>query len=217
MPFYPGGMRRPVFIAQHGRRPHGILGRLIAGIMACETAGDNDRAIAFLELAATDRVLDVGAGHGRTLTKIAAHTTRGCATGLDDSDVMVAMARRRNKRQIKKGRVEVRAGRSDAMPFADQSFDKALSVHTIYFWTPAGPHLVEIARVLKPGGRFVLGFRPSDDHDLSRQFPAEIYHFRTTQEVRELVTVAGFSVEKIERAAGAAAPMAWLVATRQRT
>ena len=41
-------MKRPIFIARQSARPSGLLGRLIAGIMARETADLNEHAIRLL-------------------------------------------------------------------------------------------------------------------------------------------------------------------------
>ena len=42
-------------------------------------------------------------------------------------------------------------------------FDKVYTVHTLYFWPQPLNYAREIARVSKPGGRFVLGFRTGGD------------------------------------------------------
>src|SRR5438552_513133 len=54
--------RRPVFIARQGRRPSGLLGQIVARVMAHETARDNAKAIDLLDVQPTDRVLDIGTG-----------------------------------------------------------------------------------------------------------------------------------------------------------
>ncbi len=46
-----------------------------------------------------------------------------------------------------------------ALPFPDASFDIVLSVNTIYFWPDPAKVLAEMSRILKPGGRVVLGYR----------------------------------------------------------
>jgi hypothetical protein len=60
-------MKRPVFIARQSARPSGLVGKVIGSIMARETARLNDQAVNLLAPAPTDRVLEIGFGHGRTI------------------------------------------------------------------------------------------------------------------------------------------------------
>ena len=71
-------MRRPEFIARQSGCPGGLLGRLIGSIMATETAAANDAVVAALALQPTDRVLEIGLGHGRTLDRVGRLLTAGC-------------------------------------------------------------------------------------------------------------------------------------------
>lgn len=207
-------MQSPAFIAQQARRPHGLLGAIIARVMAHETAADNKRAIGLLGLKPTDRVLDVGTGHGRSLRLIASLTPEGMTVGIDRSEVALRIATRSQCDLIRAGRVRVEHGFSDALHFADASFDKALSMHTLYFWDPAAPHLAEIARVLKPHGKFVLGFRSAEDPETTRKFPPGVYTFRTTLEVEALLQRAGFRVCRMQRRDTPGDAMVWIVARR---
>ena len=134
-------MRRPHFIAAQSRCPSGWLGWLIGSLMARETAAANDAVLAVLDLVETDRVLDVGFGHGRTVEQAAAAATRGRVAGIDLSEEMLRLASRRCRRLVAEGRVELRRGDAAALPYPAQAFDKVLSVHTLYFW-PDAPAVV---------------------------------------------------------------------------
>lgn len=82
--------------------------------------------------------------------------------GVDISDVMVEQARTRNADAIAAARVELHQGSADRLPFADDSFDNALSINSIHIWSDPAEGLREIHRVLRPNGRLVLGFvRPA--------------------------------------------------------
>jgi SAM-dependent methyltransferase len=186
-------MRRPDFIAHQARHPTGLLGRLIARVMESETAEVNRRAAGLLSPRSQDQVLDIGTGHGRTLALLAASADQGQVVGIDHSPVMCARAARNNRTLIARDRVRIEQASSKALPFGTGTFDAALSVHTIYFWDPAEPHLAEIARVLRPGGRFVLAFRPAGAPG-TEQFPAPVYRFRSAAEVTALLGRAGFEV-----------------------
>ena len=69
-------MRRPQFIAEHARNARGILGRLIAFIMARETWSQNLRVMDALGIDGADQILDVGCGHGRSLMELATRAPR---------------------------------------------------------------------------------------------------------------------------------------------
>jgi ubiquinone/menaquinone biosynthesis C-methylase UbiE len=161
--------------------------------MARETAEPNRRAIEALGVREGDRILDVGCGPGTALTKLAAAAPAGHVAGVDPSPLMISVAQRRNEPLIRSGRVSLTEASATALPFPDQSFDKALCVHVIYFWDDLGPSFREIVRVLKPGGRIALLFRSSDDARSVRSFPTSIYRFRTQNEVEVALAAAGFA------------------------
>lgn len=186
-------MRRPEFIARQSRHPTGMFGWIIGNIMSHETAALNARVLDVLELDPTDRVLEVGFGHGRSVEAAAAIVTNGFVAGIDVSETMARMARRRCRRLIGQGRVQLEVGDSSQLPFSDQSFDKAYSVHTIYFWGDPAPHVREIHRVLKPGGRLAIGLRPPGAESGASDFPDSIYTFYETAAVRELLIQCGFT------------------------
>lgn len=187
-------MRKPRFIAEQGRKPSGLLGQIVARVMAKETADENEFALKLLQLQPEDAVLEVGCGHGDTLAKAANAVSRGLLCGIDFSPVMHGHAMRRHRRLVAEKRIEFRLGSSDRLPFEAQSFDKVLAVHTIYFWNAPLDHLAEARRVLKPEGRFVLGFRPAEDAGFRATYPSEVYHIRPEAEVAQLATDAGFEV-----------------------
>ncbi len=74
-------MRRPEFIARQSRCPTGVLGLLIARVMAKETAEANTYLLSLVELRPTDHVLEIGFGHGRTTERAAGAVTQGFVTG----------------------------------------------------------------------------------------------------------------------------------------
>jgi ubiquinone/menaquinone biosynthesis C-methylase UbiE len=194
-------MRRPEIIAKHGGMPVGWLGRVVAFIMERETTVINQHAIALLDVGEGETVLDVGTGNGISLRHLASRVGEGTVVGVDHSPVMCGRAAKNNKALITEGRVKVKCTRSDDLPFETGYFDSALSVHTLYFWDPAEPHLEEIARVLRPGGKFVLVFRPNSDPATS-DFPTSVYTFRSIEEIERLVSSCGFENVRFEKGPG---------------
>jgi ubiquinone/menaquinone biosynthesis C-methylase UbiE len=184
-------MRRPEFIARQAARPAGLLGRLLVRVMAGETVGFNREVLAVVAPAPGERILEVGFGHGRTLAEAAGGAPSTTFAGIDVSADALRVAQGRCRKLIDVGRVELRVGEGASLPWSDAAFDKVYSVHTLYFWADPQQELRELARVLKPRGLLILGFRvPSDPARSS--FPGSIYHFRSADEVEVLLQSAGY-------------------------
>jgi ubiquinone/menaquinone biosynthesis C-methylase UbiE len=187
-------MRRPHFIAEHARNARGLLGRLIAFIMARETWRQNLRVMDALRIEQGDHILDVGCGHGRSLTELAARAPRGRIIGVDPSELMVEIATQRSRSLIEAARVDVVLSGVESLPFPDDVFDKAQCVHVLYFWKDIERSLREIARVLKPGGCLGLLFRTNADLKAIASFPPEIYRFPALDDVASALERAGMDV-----------------------
>jgi len=141
-------------------RPQGLLGRVGGIIMARTNQRCAAWVIALLAIQPHDRVLEVGFGPGVGIQLLARSASAGYVAGVDVSAAMVAQATTRNAHAIARGRVDVRHGAVERLPFADETFDKALAINSMQVWTDAGAGLREMWRVLKTGGRIALGFTP---------------------------------------------------------
>jgi ubiquinone/menaquinone biosynthesis C-methylase UbiE len=99
------------------------------------------------------RVLDVGTGDGNYAIEAA---SRGAvATGIDlEQDLLAAARVRATGRGFD---VTFRQGRVERLPFDDASFDVVTAVTVLCFVPDPEGAVREMARVLVPGGRLVLG------------------------------------------------------------
>jgi arsenite methyltransferase len=118
-----------------------------------------------LDLQGTERVLDLGCGHGLLLIGAAKRLTSGRAHGLDlwaqaDQASNSQEATMENARlEGVAGKIEIHSGDMRKMPFPDCHFDAAVSswaIHNIYDQAERETALAEIARVLKPGGKLAI-------------------------------------------------------------
>lgn len=114
------------------------------------------QAVARLEragLSLGDRVLDFGCGAGRLCDALASHAAE--VVGVDIAESMVEEARRINRHPDRVSFVHY-DGR--VLPFADASFDSVVSLISIQHSPPEVQLacLVELLRVVRPGGALVL-------------------------------------------------------------
>ncbi|MEN8181643.1 MAG: class I SAM-dependent methyltransferase [Myxococcota bacterium] len=185
-------MAKSELIARQSAHPTGLLGHVVARVMALDTARANRRVLEVLEPKPGERVLELGCGHGRTLGRVARLVAPGLAAGVDPSEVMRGIARSRNRSWIEAGTARVEAGDSANVPWPDGSFDKVFSVHTLYFWPDLGAGLREIRRVLREDGELLLAFHPKENAEITRSLPASVYSLRSRGEVEAELERSGF-------------------------
>ncbi len=127
-----------------------------AAYIAFQDANDRNRTMlldpVMLDLCGDvrgQRMLDVGCGEGRFCRMLA---ERGATvTGIDPMAEMIAASRARGGRSDN----YILAG-AETLPFADASFDLAVSYITLVDIFDYASAIREAARVLRPGGRFVV-------------------------------------------------------------
>lgn len=185
-------MRRPAFLARQAGYPAGLIGRLVLGVMARETARFNAEVLDVLAPRDGERVLELGYGHGRTLADAAARAPGARLSGIDVAPAAARVAARRCRALIAAGRVDVQTGDGATLPWNTGTFDAAFAVHALYFWPDPAGQLGELRRVLRAGGRLVLGFRERSDDAVAR-FPAPTYRFYAAEELAALLAAADFS------------------------
>jgi ubiquinone/menaquinone biosynthesis C-methylase UbiE len=150
-------------------------------------------------------LLDVGCGDGALAAVLARRGAQ--VTGLDSDPLMVAAARRRAEREAIP--LTIVEGKGEALPFHRDAFDVTLAVTSLCFIQDVRQAIAEMARVLKPGGRLVIGeLGRWSLWAMKRRIRGWLgnatWHaaaFRTAAELRSLVEAAGLEVTSIRGAA----------------
>ncbi len=190
---------KPEWIARQSSHPKGLVGEVVARVMAWDTRTANAFAREALPIEPGDTVLEIGCGHGTGLKALTDEGIAGRIVGVDPSGVMVRLASRKNRGGITRGNVEIRQATAAHLPFPSGSFDHTIAVHVLYFWSEPRLELGEIRRVLRPGGTLVLGFKP-DSEAARAQLPPKVYTLRSVPEAEKLLGEAGFAVGEVTEA-----------------
>ncbi len=157
-----------------------------------------------LDPLAGETIIDVGCGDGQMTRQIADHGAR--VIGLDSEAHQIAAARAATQDERTKAHYVI--GDARALPVRTCEVHGIAAVTVLCFVDDINAAMVEMARVLRPGGRLIIG-------DLGRWSPwAAIRrvrgwrghpvwraaHFRTAEELRGAARAAGLTIETVQGA-----------------
>jgi len=140
--------------------PRGWRGWIAGQLMARNNKERSLWVLSLLALRPEDRVLEIGFGPGVDIRRVAKRVPKGFVAGIDQSEVMLREATRRNREATGTGRVELRQGTASRLPFDSDSFDLAFAINVAQHWDSTQEATSEIRRVLRPGGRVALAVQP---------------------------------------------------------
>ncbi len=146
------------------------------------------------------RVLDVGAGTGLLLARLAARLPDASLTGVDLAHGMASTARGRCHRAA------LAQGDAEALPFRAGAFDLVLSTSTFQWLPSLGRAFGEAARVLRPGGVLAVALfggatlfelRAAWRDALPSGAADRTHDFHRTEDVAAAVRGAGLELEEL--------------------
>lgn len=144
------------FIDNQYKSPKGILGTYFGEKMVWQHKPETIWTIELMDVQQGDHVLELGCGAGYALKLILEQDSVSKVAGVDLSSAVIRSATIRNKKAVQNKKATLVQADVVDLPFADAQFEKAFSIHSIYFWEDLAAAIAEIYRVLKPGGRCVL-------------------------------------------------------------
>jgi ubiquinone biosynthesis O-methyltransferase len=184
----------PTAYAQWRRSEIGAVTEELERTLILELLGDlNGRA-----------VLDIGCGDGTFAIELA---KRGAVVvGIDSSPTMIDAARMLTRQQ--NADVEFQVASADQLPFSAERFDIVTAITILCFVEDATPVFRGIGRVLRPGGRLVIGeLGKWSTWAMARRMRAWLGsrlwqhgYFRTAGGLRSLALQAGLIVQQIRGA-----------------
>jgi ubiquinone/menaquinone biosynthesis C-methylase UbiE len=185
------------YIARQFSRPTGVLGRVIGRGMVRHNEREARWTVDLLGIEPDARVLEIGFGPGVAIQYAAKRATRGHVSGIDCSEAMLKMARRRNASGLANGTVDLMKADVRSLPYPDDSFERAFAIHCIYFWREPTACLREILRVLRPDGIAAITIRPVNQWQ-GRKPPADVFHLYRGDEIATLLSDSGFRRPHVE-------------------
>jgi SAM-dependent methyltransferase len=137
-------------------KPTGVEGKELAAMMNENHFPLITWGLEKVQIAATDTILDIGCGGGRTMATLAEKADQGRVYGIDHSGDCVAWSKEYNQALVEDGRVVLFNSGVESMPFEGSFFNLVTAVETIYFWPVILENFKKVNRVLKPGGGFLI-------------------------------------------------------------
>ena len=122
--------------------------------MTPDVVAQRHQVLKALALREGERVLDIGSGPGLLAHDMAASVGRnGCVCGIDISEDMLTMSRKRCTNQP---HTEFQKADATNLPYPNDSFDAAASTQVYEYVRDIPVALAELYRVARPGGRAVV-------------------------------------------------------------
>jgi ubiquinone/menaquinone biosynthesis C-methylase UbiE len=119
-------------------------------------------------LCSVGEAADIGCGTGLLAVELARQAPDLHITGIDLAAEMLAQAQAHAAQMDVAGRVTFRQGNGNRLPFEDRALDLVVSTMSLHHWADPVGVFNEIARVLRPGGAFLVA-------DLRRDMPPPFY------------------------------------------
>jgi len=181
------------FVSQT-RRPEGFLGKVMLWGMNSGHAAMAEWGFSRLPPVRPEKAVDLGCGGGRNAGELLKKYPQAHVTAIDYSGLSVEKARACNQAAIARGRCEVMQGDVSDLRLPDNTFDLATAFETVYFWPGLKRCYGQVARILKPGGVFMICNESDGTDDAGKKFEGIIEGMKchTSQQLEEALKAAGF-------------------------
>ncbi|MEY4748125.1 MAG: hypothetical protein RIQ60_339 [Pseudomonadota bacterium] len=181
----------PAEQARQLANPDGQIGIDVAEWMNENNRVINGQILTLLRVQPGNYVLEIGFGNGRAASAIFGQAEDVQYMGIDISPTMIEEACRFNSQFIASGHAEFRFASAEQMPFANETFDRVLSVAVMHFWQDPLPSLREIYRVMRSGA---IGVMSAVDPETRPGFAQPEFGFflRSASEWSSLARECGF-------------------------
>ncbi len=177
------------------RKPEGVLGRMMVDGMNGGHAKIADWGMSHLTNVAPKKILELGCGGGRNIGELLRRYPSSTVTGVDYSEVSVKKSKEYNKSMIEAGRCNVKQGDVSKLPLKGEEYELATAFETIYFWPGLEKCFAQVAKVLKPGGLFMIVNESNGEDKAGKTFEKMVDGMTcySAEQIEAALTGAGFS------------------------
>ena len=153
---------------QNTCKPEGLGGKLMVQMMNSGHGNMAKWGFSNIKVSDNANILDIGCGGGANINNWLKLCKKGHVTGIDYSEVSVEVSSNKNKKAILENSCDVFLGNVLELDFNDETFDVVSAFETIYFWPKIEKSFLQVYRVLKSGGKFIIcnefdGTNPKDE------------------------------------------------------
>ena len=141
------------FIGNNFGNPRGIVGLLMTKIMNIMNQKLYNTISKKINLEQNNTLLDIGFGNGYLIKKLLKNNVGIKIYGIEISKDMVKKVTLKNKHYIEDGKLKLLLENIEKTSFENNTFDKIVTINTIYFWNNYEECFSEINRILKPNGK----------------------------------------------------------------
>jgi ubiquinone/menaquinone biosynthesis C-methylase UbiE len=143
-------------------------------------------------------ILDVGCGTGRLLKSAGTRFPGAKLVGVDAAIEMVKQA----QSLTPGGTIQFQQATAEDLPFPNASFDLVFSTMTFHHWQNPGRGAAEVARVLTPGGRWLLADFVASGIMKPVRSLLRLHQFPDRAHLRGMLVDAGLEIVKEQRVGG---------------
>jgi trans-aconitate methyltransferase len=182
------------FVSQT-RKPEGLMGKMMVNGMNGGHAKMADWGMSHLHSIGPKEIVELGCGGGRNAGELMRRYPAAHLTAIDYSDISVGKAKEYNKEMIDAGRCAVMQGDVSKLDLPEENYDLATAFETIYFWPGLEKCFSQVAKVLKPGAKFLIVNEADGIDEASLKYEKIIDGMKchTIEEITSALESAGFS------------------------
>lgn len=179
-------------IGKQMQYPKGFFGKVLFAWMTPKTIAHAQWTADLLEIQPEDKIIEIGFGDGSNIKLLLQKASKGFVTGVEISKTAIEMASKKNAKAISDGSATLHLAPGNALPFENNTFDKACSVATAYVIEDPGAVFKEMLRVLKPNGRAAVTFPVRENFMRFKPVATDGFHLHELVDLEAEFKSAGF-------------------------